>query len=170
MLQVEYMISEAMNTENLCLMYEGWMAWVWTCGRVSWLPSTPCPAVCVRAVRPARSRRSDTADTAGSDTVRRADRPDNTRSRLWETSLYHLLRLFYFLFSLCLPVAVTDVALTSHTWQHYSYGVVLLDTDITVLTSRTLGPTKTHTYITIIYQVICREYLNLIMLLLFCKS
>ncbi|XP_053606534.1 serine/threonine-protein kinase SMG1 isoform X2 [Plodia interpunctella] len=26
--QVEYMISEALSAENLCLMYEGWMAWV----------------------------------------------------------------------------------------------------------------------------------------------
>ncbi|XP_052758949.1 serine/threonine-protein kinase SMG1 [Galleria mellonella] len=26
--QVEYMISEATSAENLCLMYEGWMAWV----------------------------------------------------------------------------------------------------------------------------------------------
>lgn len=26
--QVDYIISEAMNMDNLCLMYEGWMAWV----------------------------------------------------------------------------------------------------------------------------------------------
>ncbi|CAG9794109.1 unnamed protein product [Diatraea saccharalis] len=26
--QVEYIISEATSAENLCLMYEGWMAWV----------------------------------------------------------------------------------------------------------------------------------------------
>ncbi|XP_063535691.1 uncharacterized protein LOC134745557, partial [Cydia strobilella] len=26
--QVDYIISEATNAENLCLMYEGWMAWV----------------------------------------------------------------------------------------------------------------------------------------------
>ncbi|XP_059058004.1 serine/threonine-protein kinase SMG1-like [Achroia grisella] len=26
--QVEHMISEATSAENLCLMYEGWMAWV----------------------------------------------------------------------------------------------------------------------------------------------
>lgn len=26
--QVDYIISEATSAENLCLMYEGWMAWV----------------------------------------------------------------------------------------------------------------------------------------------
>ncbi|VVD04411.1 unnamed protein product [Leptidea sinapis] len=26
--QVEYIISEACSIDNLCLMYEGWMAWV----------------------------------------------------------------------------------------------------------------------------------------------
>ena len=27
-LQVDYIITEATSAENLCLMYEGWMAWV----------------------------------------------------------------------------------------------------------------------------------------------
>lgn len=42
--QVDYIIKEATSSDNLCMMYEGWMSWVWACERVSRCRSTPASA------------------------------------------------------------------------------------------------------------------------------
>lgn len=94
-LQVEYIISEARMAEKLCLMYEGWMAWVWT-------PAPgPAPRRRPRLRRPARAprrrrhelptrQRHEHRATRHSTRDTRQKRRD-TRPRVRRARSYHLI-------------------------------------------------------------------------------